>query len=621
MNRPGQAPRVPPNLNPTAQQQQQLASQFRTGVYAPYGMPQSQQQQQQQQQQRGGAPAQAPYAQPTRTAYALPARNSFPFGAAQAQQQSHLHALMPQQQPQSNGSSANTPANGANTPDTSSTSLDPNEFPALGTSAPQPPPFSSYAAAGAGGGAGGAGSGGYAPPGGNYGQQGGGNYAGAGGAGAGTYAGVGGGGNYASAGAGGNYATAGTGAGSFGGAGANGQAQGQGQQQQQGAQRELTQDDFPALGQADGTGFPNSDQHRQNLLGQMGVSHAMRNNMPGYQSELDKRQQQTYGNMKLNPPNHATAAAWAAQAPTQQPPQQPSQPPPPPQSSNQPPSQPPQTTNTAPAPGPGPVPTSTTPGPSFNLNGSQSGGGQGASPAPTTASIGTNPSIAAGAIGGTVPMTPAQQVLISAADRWGLLGLLQIIKGGDPDVSLLNVGADLSGMGLDMGLQGHLFPSFITPWSDASAALTIEPDYHLPACYNVQPPPPAQAKANAFSDETLFFMFYSAPRDVLQEMASQELYNRNWRFHKERRVWLTKETGTSPSQKSSTHESGVYTFFDPENWERVKMHARIQYDQLEEKHTVPLQPQPQPGQGQGQAQGQVGQQVGQGAQVRGAGYA
>jgi CCR4-NOT transcription complex subunit 2 len=138
-------------------------------------------------------------------------------------------------------------------------------------------------------------------------------------------------------------------------------------------------------------------------------------------------------------------------------------------------------------------------------------------------------------------MTPAQQVLISAADRWGLLGLLQIIKGADPDVNLLNVGADLSGMGLDMGMQGwvqslccrverniafssHLFPSFITPWADASAALTIEPDYHLPACYNVQPPPPAQAKANAFSDETLFFMFYSAPRDVLQEMASQELW-------------------------------------------------------------------------------------------------
>ncbi|KAG9078530.1 hypothetical protein FS749_009437, partial [Ceratobasidium sp. UAMH 11750] len=188
MNRPGQAPRVPPNLNPTAQQQ--LASQFRTGVYAPYGMPQTQQQR---------APTQAAYAPPARTAYALPGRNSFPFGGVQQQanaaQQSHLHALMPQP----NGSSTTPAPNGANTPDTS-TSLDPNEFPALGTSAPQPP--FSYAGAGASGAGAGAG---YAPPGGNYSQ--GGNYAAAG---AGTYTGT---GNYASAGAGGNYAAAGAGVG------------------------------------------------------------------------------------------------------------------------------------------------------------------------------------------------------------------------------------------------------------------------------------------------------------------------------------------------------------------------------------------------------------------------
>lgn len=145
--------------------------------------------------------------------------------------------------PPPNGSSGTPAPNGTNTPDTS-TSLDPNEFPALGTSAPQPPPFS-YAAAGASAGAG------YAPPGGNYAQSG--NYATAGG---GSYsAGAQAAGNYASAGAGGNYAAAGASGASanFGGAGANGQGQGQ----QQGAQRELTQDDFPALGQGEG-GFAGS---------------------------------------------------------------------------------------------------------------------------------------------------------------------------------------------------------------------------------------------------------------------------------------------------------------------------------------------------------------------------
>lgn len=52
----------------------------------------------------------------------------------------------------------------------------------------------------------------------------------------------------------------------------------------------------------------------------------------------------------------------------------------------------------------------------------------------------------------------------------------------------------------------------------------VEPEFHLPPCYNVQPPPPGPTKVVAFSDETLFFMFYSSPRDALQEVAAQELY-------------------------------------------------------------------------------------------------
>ena len=139
-----------------------------------------------------------------------------------------------------------------------------------------------------------------------------------------------------------------------------------------------------------------------------------------------------------------------------------------------------------------------------------------------------------------VPQTPAQQVLMSAADRWGLLGLLAMIKNADPDQALLSIGTDLGTMGLDMQQQGcaawlffffflaewprrNLYSTFITPWADSSAAHSVEPDFHLPGCYNVQPPAPGPGKAAAFSDETLFFMFYSSPRDALQEIAAQEL--------------------------------------------------------------------------------------------------
>lgn len=53
-----------------------------------------------------------------------------------------------------------------------------------------------------------------------------------------------------------------------------------------------------------------------------------------------------------------------------------------------------------------------------------------------------------------LPETPAQQVLVSAADRWGLLGLIAMVKSSDPDLTLLAVGTDLGTMGLDMNSQG-----------------------------------------------------------------------------------------------------------------------------------------------------------------------
>jgi CCR4-NOT transcription complex subunit 2 len=70
----------------------------------------------------------------------------------------------------------------------------------------------------------------------------------------------------------------------------------------------------------------------------------------------------------------------------------------------------------------------------------------------------------------------------------------------------------------------NLYSTFITPWADQSAARTVEPDFHIPQCYqNVHALPPGPGKAASFSDETLFFMFYSSPRDALQEVAAQEL--------------------------------------------------------------------------------------------------
>lgn len=72
----------------------------------------------------------------------------------------------------------------------------------------------------------------------------------------------------------------------------------------------------------------------------------------------------------------------------------------------------------------------------------------------------------------------------------------------------------------------------------------------LPSCYNVQESPHASTKMSSFTEETLFYIFYGMPRDRLQELAASELtLKRNWRFHKELRLWFLPSSALLPGAK------------------------------------------------------------------------
>lgn len=130
-----------------------------------------------------------------------------------------------------------------------------------------------------------------------------------------------------------------------------------------------------------------------------------------------------------------------------------------------------------------------------------------------------------------------------------------------------------------------LYGTFASPWFDSQSSVDTEAEFHVPACYNVQPPPPPQAKLSSVLDETLFYIFYSMPRDALQDAAAVELYNRHWRYHKELRLWLMKDQSSEQS-KTPTFERGTYIFFDPSTWEKVKKDFIVMYDALEERRQV-----------------------------------
>lgn len=59
----------------------------------------------------------------------------------------------------------------------------------------------------------------------------------------------------------------------------------------------------------------------------------------------------------------------------------------------------------------------------------------------------------------------------------------------------------------------------------------------IPNCY-YNPPIMKPNHFVKYQLETLFYVFYSMPKDIVQAYAAQELYARGWRYHSERSIWL-----------------------------------------------------------------------------------
>ncbi|KAL9044822.1 MAG: hypothetical protein Q9214_002070 [Letrouitia sp. 1 TL-2023] len=186
--------------------------------------------------------------------------------------------------------------------------------------------------------------------------------------------------------------------------------------------------------------------------------------------------------------------------------------------------------------------------------------------------------------------TPLDQM--EPIDRFGLAGLLATIRSENPDVSGLALGQDLTQLGLDLNSPEPLWPTWNGPFADASAR-PLQPEFRLPECYTVENVPRVTDKISGFSDETLFLIFYTQVRDVMQELAAIELTNRNWRYHKELMMWLTKDVSMGePVQISEGAEKGSYVFFNYRTWQRARSEFVLHYDALD--NHIPVQ-----GQGQG----------------------
>lgn len=175
----------------------------------------------------------------------------------------------------------------------------------------------------------------------------------------------------------------------------------------------------------------------------------------------------------------------------------------------------------------------------------------------------------------------------SVADRFGLLGLLNVIRMNNPDLTPLALGIDLMTLGLNLNSPDNLYKKFSSPWSDEAAK--GEPHYAIPECFNTkQPSPLNQDSFSRFSPETLFYIFYSMPKDEAQLFAANELHNRGWFYHRELRLWFSRAPNMELLVKTSTYERGCYYCFDPNTWETIrKDNFVVQYEMVEDRPVVP----------------------------------
>merc|ERR1719450_555210 len=198
---------------------------------------------------------------------------------------------------------------------------------------------------------------------------------------------------------------------------------------------------------------------------------------------------------------------------------------------------------------------------------------------------------------GQVTNIPTNMVV----DQFGMIGLLTFIRAAetDPNLVSLALGADLTTLGLNLNSEVNLFPTFGGPWADTPCR-PQDIDFHVPHEYLTNTAireKLAPVKLNRYKDDILFYMFYTNVGDVLQMAAAAELYNRDWRYHKEERVWITRAPGMAPSEKTTSYERGTYYFFDVNSWRKVPKEFHLDYDKLEERPSLPssLQAGPSPG--------------------------
>ncbi|XP_034664355.1 regulator of gene activity isoform X3 [Drosophila subobscura] len=182
---------------------------------------------------------------------------------------------------------------------------------------------------------------------------------------------------------------------------------------------------------------------------------------------------------------------------------------------------------------------------------------------------------------GKVTNIPATMV----NNQFGMVGLLTFIRAAetDPNLVTLSLGTDLTGLGLNLNSQESLHTTFAGPFVEQpcraqDVEFNVPPEYLINFAIRDKLTAPVLKK---LQEDLLFFLFYTNIGDIMQLMAAAELHSREWRYHVEEKIWITRIPGINQYEKNGTKERGTFYYFDAQSWKRLSKVFQIDAEKLD----------------------------------------
>eukprot|EP00918_Siedleckia_nematoides_P099519 GHVU01217674.1.p1 GENE.GHVU01217674.1~~GHVU01217674.1.p1 ORF type:complete len:239 (-),score=15.68 GHVU01217674.1:866-1516(-) len=187
----------------------------------------------------------------------------------------------------------------------------------------------------------------------------------------------------------------------------------------------------------------------------------------------------------------------------------------------------------------------------------------------------------------TVPMTIEDRVYEKTEEArdhtrnlYGIPRIIPVIQNTDPDLNMLALGTNIPELGVDVADPNPFFTQVSVPWCDHP----FRPQLKVPACYeNVTMP--KYIYMSKLQEDTLLYIFYHMPQNVLQVYSAVELCRRGYKYHRYLRKWYSVTPGNEPGDGTIAAEQ--WKCFESATWQ-FKSCPRPDETLLLEEADIPL---------------------------------